>query len=320
MGSLVEPTVLAQTKKTKKGKQPAQQPSLPSQALLVDLCTRFVANVPPEELESFERMMFHIEQAHWFYEDNVREEHGGLKSLSLREFAVQMFTQCSILKKYTQFVDDIYKNFNAYKQAVPTHGAIILNPKMDKVLLVQGYSKNASWGFPKGKVNKDEEPSTCAIREVLEETGFDISPLLEEHNVIDKSRVGQSTRCYIIPNVPEDTRFETRTKGEIGSIAWHLISSIPKNPKDTIGDGQKTKAVDVKRFYNVAPFLAPLQKWIKARRLEYKKNIVDGASGVSNQTSEVTAQIGYPDAWENFAIDVPRVMSHLAHLGSPVLC
>lgn len=40
-------------------------------------------------------------QAHWFYEDNVREEHGGLKSLSLREFAVQMFTQCSILKKYT---------------------------------------------------------------------------------------------------------------------------------------------------------------------------------------------------------------------------
>mmetsp|Transcript_25750 Transcript_25750/g.48832 ORF Transcript_25750/g.48832 Transcript_25750/m.48832 type:complete len:132 (-) Transcript_25750:120-515(-) len=116
------------------------------------------------------------------------------------------------------------------------------------------------------------------------------------------------------------TRFETRTKGEIGSIAWHLISSIPKNPKDTIGDGQKTKAVDVKRFYNVAPFLAPLQKWIKARRLEYKKNIVDGASGVSNQTSEVTAQIGYPDAWENFAIDVPRVMSHLAHLGSPVLC
>jgi ADP-ribose pyrophosphatase YjhB (NUDIX family) len=34
-------------------------------------------------------------------------------------------------------------------------------------LLVQGYWVKASWGFPKGKVNQDELPVDCAIREVL---------------------------------------------------------------------------------------------------------------------------------------------------------
>ena len=42
-------------------------------------------------------------------------------------------------------------------------------------LLVQPYMSRTSWGFPKGKVNKDEKEFNCAVREVLEETGFDIT-------------------------------------------------------------------------------------------------------------------------------------------------
>lgn len=30
----------------------------------------------------------------------------------------------------------------------------------------QGFWHRASWGFPKGKINVDEEPHKCAIREV----------------------------------------------------------------------------------------------------------------------------------------------------------
>ncbi|MCL7032351.1 hypothetical protein MKW94_003842, partial [Papaver nudicaule] len=47
---------------------------------------RFVLNVPSEDLESFERILFLVEQAHWFYEDNAVEQDSALKSLSLREF------------------------------------------------------------------------------------------------------------------------------------------------------------------------------------------------------------------------------------------
>ncbi len=33
-------------------------------------------------------------------------------------------------------------------------------------LLVQGFWARATWGFPKGKVNEDEAPDVCAVREV----------------------------------------------------------------------------------------------------------------------------------------------------------
>jgi mRNA-decapping enzyme subunit 2 len=42
--------------------------------------------VPKEDLESFERILFLLEQAHWFYEDNSVEHNPNLKSLSFRDF------------------------------------------------------------------------------------------------------------------------------------------------------------------------------------------------------------------------------------------
>jgi mRNA-decapping enzyme subunit 2 len=33
-------------------------------------------------------------------------------------------------------------------------------------VLVKGWSKSAGWGFPKGKINKDEPEVVCATREV----------------------------------------------------------------------------------------------------------------------------------------------------------
>lgn len=36
-----------------------------------------------------------------------------------------------------------------------------------QVLLVQGYLAKSGWGFPKGKVNKEEAPHDCAAREVI---------------------------------------------------------------------------------------------------------------------------------------------------------
>jgi hypothetical protein len=54
-------------------------------------------------------------QAHWFYEDNVREQTEGLKSLSLKEFSEQMFQSVPQFKKYKKHIEDIYANFNSYK-------------------------------------------------------------------------------------------------------------------------------------------------------------------------------------------------------------
>ncbi len=126
---------------------------------------------------------------------------------------------------------------------MPVYGGIILNPTMDKCLLVKGWSKNATWGFPKGKVNKNEGEMACAAREVYEEVkncfpqcspvldtdlwcgcasvqvGFDASQLINEDDTItatiNNNDNEQTIKLYIIAGVPEDTVFETQTRKEI---------------------------------------------------------------------------------------------------------
>jgi len=44
-------------------------------------------------------------------------------------------------------------------------GAILLNPNLDKCLLVKSWQRNL-WSFPGGKINKDESELECAKREV----------------------------------------------------------------------------------------------------------------------------------------------------------
>ena len=36
----------------------------------------------------------------------------------------------------------------------------------NQCILVKGWKSSAGWGFPKGKINQDEEPHKCAVREV----------------------------------------------------------------------------------------------------------------------------------------------------------
>lgn len=52
-------------------------------------------------------------------------------------------------------------------------GVFIYDPQKDRVLLVQ--SRGHLWGPPKGTLNIGEQERHCAVREVKEETGLDIS-------------------------------------------------------------------------------------------------------------------------------------------------
>lgn len=106
--------------------------------------------------------------------------------------------------------------FIAYKSRVPVRGAILLNKKLDQCVLVKGMRSSASWSFPRGKINQDEEDDVCAVREVLEETGYDASELINPDWFIEHSIRNQSIRLYVIPGVPLDSPFAPRTRNEIG--------------------------------------------------------------------------------------------------------
>lgn len=53
------------------------------------LFSRFIVNCPQEELQSFERVCFQIEQAHWYYDDNYRDKDPTLPEFTLKQFAEQ---------------------------------------------------------------------------------------------------------------------------------------------------------------------------------------------------------------------------------------
>ncbi|GAA5838521.1 hypothetical protein JCM11251_003415 [Rhodosporidiobolus azoricus] len=257
-------------------------------AVLDDLCARFIVNLPAEELESMDRVCFQIEQAHWYYEDFIRPTAANpalLPSYGLKAFSLLMFKSCPLLHDLLPSHAQIWTSFMAYKERVPVCGAVMINEWWDKVLLVKGWSKGSSWSFPRGKINKQEPEAMCAVREVLEETGYDLSAAFPPHQLhpsyqgeeegvervpyyVELVIREQKIRLYFVPGVPEHTRFETRTRKEISKIDWFPLSSLPTWNKISGGKSSSTRTKGElangkqAKFYMVTPFISHLKLWI----------------------------------------------------------
>ncbi|OLL23145.1 mRNA decapping complex subunit 2 [Neolecta irregularis DAH-3] len=239
--------------------------------ILDDICCRFIVNLPPAELRSPERICFQIEQAHWFYEDFVRDSLPALPAYTLRAFARLLFSHCKSLGHWEDRFDRAFATFIDYKVKVPVRGAILLNPQLDSVLLVKGWKSNSGWGFPKGKINQDELDLDCAVRECLEETDFDISSLADSTQYVDKTIRGQDIRLYVIKNVPTDTKFSPRTRKEISKISWHKIADLPSDPQDkTPVNGENST-----KYYMVAPFITLLRNKLKRYKRDLRRQQIE---------------------------------------------
>lgn len=167
-------------------------------------------------------------------------------------------------------VEALSAAFSAFKATVPTAGVIILDPTLTKVLLVRGLKEGASWGFPKGKLARGETDLECAVREGLEETGFDASlAVASPSDYIELHDKQQRTRLFIAPGVDEATPFAPLVRGEIGGLAWHLLADLPSDRDSaalvyTTADGVRH------RFFRVWHCVRPLKRWIKSYRVRVK--------------------------------------------------
>ncbi|XP_066587223.1 m7GpppN-mRNA hydrolase isoform X2 [Prorops nasuta] len=237
--------------------------------ILDDLSSRFIINVPEEERKNLVRICFQIELAHWFYLDfYCAEENSKLKTCGMKEFALHIFHHIPFLKTHLPNLATVLDNWKEYKQNVPTYGAIVLNEDLTEVLLVQSYWAKNSWSFPKGKVNEDEDPSHCAVREVLEETGFDISNLINKDDYIESTINDQLVRLYIISGVKNDTKFQPLTRKEIKNVDWFAIADLPNNKKDMTPKLKIGFAPNA--FFMVFPFVKRLKRWIYEKQRETK--------------------------------------------------
>jgi len=235
------------------------------QEVIQDLCIRFIVNCPEEEHETFNRLFFQIEEAHWFYVDFYREKYPHqLPSLNFKQFAETIFTNCPLLQPYKHMVHEYRSGWIQYKTSVPVCGAIVLNQSLESVLLVRGIASSSSWSFPRGKINKDEEATSCAIREVHEETGLDISALIRDTEFIEMTFSEQRVRLYLVVldrHESELPTFAPHTRGEIGAIEWHHMERDILSQRSS-PDGKK------KKYWTVVPFVRQAKQWIAKQRAE----------------------------------------------------
>lgn len=146
------------------------------------------------------------------------------------------------------------------------------------VLLVQSFFAKNSWGFPKGKVNEEEDPVLCAIREVEEETGYNCSHLINPNDFVEYTLNFQYIKLYIIKGIPFGTKFEPKTRNEIKEASWFKVEELPSTRYDepVMKDNKKIRA---NSFYMILPFIKNLKKWI----YENKNRNIKGNGSKSNR-------------------------------------
>ncbi|KAK0941730.1 mRNA-decapping enzyme subunit 2 [Friedmanniomyces endolithicus] len=299
---------------------------------LDDLTVRFLLNLPASELSSVPRLCFQVEEAQWFYEDFIRPAALAatgipLPSLPLRQFCLQLFQHSPLLSGFTDAQHiAAYEEFLAYKVRVPVRGAILLDESMEKLVLVKGWKKGASWSFPRGKINKDEKDLDCAIREVYEETGYDLRaanliPATEsEAKYIDVTMREQHMRLFVFRGVSEETYFEPQTRKEISKIAWYQVRDLPGFTKKVKGGAEQAQHVAGK-FYMVAPFLGPLKKWIQQQRRRDEEMEVNSAvqgPAVTRQGVRDKTETAEDPVVKAAAVDQSAELKTLLRRGAPM--
>lgn len=119
---------------------------------------------------------------------------------------------CSI--KINPYVDK--KDLDAkIRRARKKAGMFIVDPNSGKILIVQ--SRGRLWGPPKGTMEQGENDLQCAMREIKEETGLDISVNLYTSFTRIKGRIVyyyvQHTECEV--NIQEDV-----SDNDVNAIGW----------------------------------------------------------------------------------------------------
>lgn len=138
---------------------------------------------------------------------------------------------------------------------------------------MQSFWAKSSWGFPKGKINENEEPVHCAIREVYEETGYDIKNLLVPSEYIELIINYQYTRLYLIRGVPISTVFIPRTRNEIKCCEWFPIEPLPVTKNENFV--KDNLSMNGNSFFMILPFVKRLKKWLE----KIQKNKHKGPGG-----------------------------------------
>lgn len=227
---------------------------------------RFVVNLPEASLRDAARLCFELQEAFWFYLDHLYE--GAKPQRTLPKLNQMSFIQ--LILEFSDVLRSIYQtpkerqqllhDWREYCRKVPLKGAVLLNERLDKCLMVQPW-KGDRWTYPRGKIHEGESEAECAIREVWEETGIDVKHLIDVGEFVraDVYGTGCPVKLFLVPDIPEKVDCAPNTRKEISKIGWIALSNLPGwTPGPTADANLRTICVE--------PFVPEIRNWVEARR------------------------------------------------------
>jgi mRNA-decapping enzyme subunit 2 len=210
---------------------------------VVKLEATFLINLPAQEYIYIERVLYHLQDAYWYFIDFM--ETSTKKSMSWEQFLFEMMHNIWWLrescKEYT--VTQLRDVFSTYIGTIPVYGCIIHANRENTYLLVQG--PTGRWSFPKGKQNERELPLDVAIRETREETGLELQEKLFTNARVVYRKIGNRLLGMFHVTLKKELPvfINQHCKTEITNIKWF----------------QKRDIYNRHRFPTIYPFLNQLK-------------------------------------------------------------
>ena len=106
--------------------------------VLDDIAVRFIINTP-DALSSNHRLFTQIEQAHWYYEDHIADNHPGMPHYKFPGFAKKLLGANKVLEPMVGQLKERLADYRSFKKTIPLAGCLILNEARDMVLLVRSW-------------------------------------------------------------------------------------------------------------------------------------------------------------------------------------
>ncbi len=136
------------------------------------------------------------------------------------------------------------------KETIKKAGCFIYDFLNKKVLLVQ--SRGHLWGAPKGRIQENEDPLECAIREVKEETGLDVS----ESDFVSSILIHSKSLYYYINvdssnNEVVDIFPQTMKDNDANGIGWFQLDCLVEMSHEKQININKNCKILIKRVFDI---------------------------------------------------------------------
>ena len=135
---------------------------------------------------------------------------------------------------YSRDIDPLKKLFLEHFTVIQAAGGLIKNEK-EEILMI---FRRGVWDLPKGKKEEGETPETCAVREVMEETGLKEVRLLNlltvtyhTYNQFGKG-ILKETYWYRM-KAPSGQSLQPQTEEDIHRIEWVGASGLNEKLSNT---------------------------------------------------------------------------------------